>query len=67
MSAVEIDAGTSLAAASGGADEISRRLESLPASAYVWRLVILLSHGDLDPAALRAGKPALAGAQRPGR
>jgi putative MFS transporter len=45
MSAVEIDAGTSFAATAGGADEISRRLESLPASAYVWRLVILLSLG----------------------
>jgi putative MFS transporter len=45
MSAVEIDAGTELAAARGGADEISRRLESLPASSYVWRLVILLSLG----------------------
>src|SRR3954451_13272320 len=39
MSAAEIiDAG-------GGPDEISRRLESLPASAAVWRLVILLSLG----------------------
>jgi MFS transporter, putative metabolite:H+ symporter len=45
MSAVEIDAGTGLAASTGGADEISRRLESLPASSYVWRLVILLSLG----------------------
>src|SRR6202521_1585842 len=45
MSAVEIDAGTDLAAAPGGPDEISRRLESLPASSYVWRLVILLSLG----------------------
>ena len=45
MSAVEIDAGTGLAATRGGADEISRRLESLPASSYVWRLVILLSLG----------------------
>jgi putative MFS transporter len=45
MSAVEIDAGTSLAAPAGGADEISKRLESLPASSYVWRLVILLSLG----------------------
>ena len=43
MSAIEIDAGADLAAASGGADEISRRLESLPGSFYVWRLVILLS------------------------
>ena len=33
------------AAPPGGADEISRRLESLPASSYVWRLVILLSLG----------------------
>jgi MFS transporter, putative metabolite:H+ symporter len=45
MSAAEIDAGTSFAPATGGADEISRRLESLPASSYVWRLVILLSLG----------------------
>ena len=45
MSAVSIDSGLDLAAASGGADEISRRLESLPASAYLWRLVILLSLG----------------------
>src|SRR3954471_19257509 len=44
MSAVEIDAGPGFAVA-GGADEISRRLESLPASSYVWRLVILLSLG----------------------
>jgi MFS transporter, putative metabolite:H+ symporter len=45
MSVVSIDAGTDLAAASGTADEISRRLESLPASSYAWRLVILLSLG----------------------
>src|SRR5256885_12615658 len=45
MSAAEIDAGTNLAGAAGGADAISRRLESLPASSYVWRLVILLSLG----------------------
>ena len=45
MSAVGINAGTGLAAATGGADEISQRLESLPASSYVWRLVILLSLG----------------------
>jgi hypothetical protein len=45
MSAIEIDAGTGLAASTGGADEISRPLESLPASSYVWRLVILLSLG----------------------
>ena len=45
MSAVGIDSGTDLAAARGGADEISRRLESLPVSSYLWRLVILLSLG----------------------
>ena len=45
MSAVGIDTGLDLAAAGGGADEISRRLEDLPASSYVWRLVILLSLG----------------------
>jgi putative MFS transporter len=32
-------------AARGGLEEISRRLESLPASASLWRLVILLSLG----------------------
>src|SRR5229473_2694475 len=45
MSAAEIDAGTAPATTRGGPDEISRRLESLPASSYVWRLVILLSLG----------------------
>ena len=45
MSAAEIDAGTGFATAAGGADEISRRLESLPKSSYVWRLVILMSLG----------------------
>jgi len=45
MSAVSIDSGLDLAAAGGAADEISRRLENLPASSYVWRLVILLSLG----------------------
>jgi putative MFS transporter len=45
MSAIGIDAEVDLAAARGGADEISRRLESLPASSYLWRLVILLSLG----------------------
>src|SRR5450432_1022673 len=45
MSAAAIDAGTGLTAARGGPDEISRRLESLPMSSYVWRLVILLSLG----------------------
>src|SRR5471032_2827120 len=45
MSAAEINAGIGMAATSGGPDEISRRLESLPASAYLWRLVVLLSLG----------------------
>jgi putative MFS transporter len=45
MSAAEIDGGFDLAAARGAADEISRRLESLPASSHLWRLVILLSLG----------------------
>jgi MFS transporter, putative metabolite:H+ symporter len=45
MSAIGIDSGLDLAAARGGPDEISCRLESLPASSYLWRLVILLSLG----------------------
>src|SRR6476646_1489426 len=45
MSSVSIDAGTDLAGAAAGPTEISRRLESLPASSYLWRLVILLSLG----------------------
>src|SRR6202035_4989698 len=45
MRAAAIDSGLELAAARGGPDEISRRLESLPASSYLWRLVILLSLG----------------------
>ncbi len=45
MSSVSIDAGTDFAAASAGPTEISRRLESLPASSFLWRLVILLSLG----------------------
>jgi putative MFS transporter len=43
MSAISIDTGLDRSAPRGGADEIARRLESLPASSYVWRLVILLS------------------------
>jgi MFS transporter, putative metabolite:H+ symporter len=43
MSAAEIHVGH--AGATGGPDEISRRLENLPASSQVWRLVILLSLG----------------------
>jgi len=45
MTAVEVGAGTGIVAPQSGADEISRRLENLPASSYVWRLVILLSLG----------------------
>jgi MFS transporter, putative metabolite:H+ symporter len=45
MSVASMDAATDLVAASTGPDEISRRLESLPASSYAWRLVILLSLG----------------------
>jgi MFS transporter, putative metabolite:H+ symporter len=44
MSAIGIDTGFDLAAG-GGPDAISRRLEALPASSYLWRLVILLSLG----------------------
>src|SRR6202140_3607583 len=45
MSAVKMAAGTAEGGTRGGPDEISRRLESLPGSSYVWRLVILLSLG----------------------
>jgi MFS transporter, putative metabolite:H+ symporter len=45
MSAVGIDGGIDLAATRGTPDEIARRLEGLPASSYIWRLVILLSLG----------------------
>jgi putative MFS transporter len=45
MRAVGIDANVDLSAAPGGPNDISRRLESLPASSYLWRLVILLSLG----------------------
>jgi putative MFS transporter len=45
MSAIGIDAGLDPAGARGGPDEISRRLENLPTSSCLWRLVILLSLG----------------------
>ncbi len=45
MSAIGIDSDFDLKAASAGPDEISRRLENMPASSYVWRMVILLSLG----------------------
>ncbi len=45
MSAIEIGVGTDAGTSADGPDAISRRLEALPASSYVWRLVILLSLG----------------------
>ncbi|MEK9280658.1 MULTISPECIES: MFS transporter [unclassified Bradyrhizobium] len=45
MSVVGIDTGFELDTAAAAPDEISRRLEAMPASAYVWRLIILLSLG----------------------
>ncbi len=45
MSAIGIDIGLDLAGSGGGPDDISQRLESLPASSTLWRLVILLSLG----------------------
>ncbi|WP_407177725.1 MFS transporter [Bradyrhizobium sp. STM 3562] len=45
MSAVGIDTTLDLADAASGPSEISRRLERLPASPHLWRLVILLSLG----------------------
>ena len=45
MSVVGIDTGFELGAAPSVPDEISQRLEAMPGTAYVWRLVILLSLG----------------------
>src|SRR6201988_5521604 len=45
MSAIGIDRSVNLAPAALGPSEISGRLECLPASPYLWRLVILLSLG----------------------
>jgi MFS transporter, putative metabolite:H+ symporter len=45
MTSVSMHGGADLAGASPGPTEVSRRLESLPASSYLWRLVILLSLG----------------------
>ncbi|KJC61857.1 MFS transporter [Bradyrhizobium sp. LTSPM299] len=45
MSAVDLGSVADLASTTSQPDEISRRLEALPASPYVWRLVILLSLG----------------------
>lgn len=45
MSVVGIDTGIQLGANSSAPDEISRRLEAMPSTSHVWRLVILLSLG----------------------
>ena len=45
MSAVGIDTSLEFTAAPGGPDDVSLRLEALPASSYLWQLVILLSLG----------------------
>ncbi|VIO64978.1 Inner membrane metabolite transport protein YdjE [Bradyrhizobium ivorense] len=45
MSAVDAGSVIDHASTASGPDEVSRRLEALPASTYVWRLVILLSLG----------------------
>ncbi|WP_426438215.1 MFS transporter [Bradyrhizobium genosp. P] len=45
MSAIELGSVAELASTTSEPDEISRRLEALPASPYAWRLVILLSLG----------------------
>jgi MFS transporter, putative metabolite:H+ symporter len=45
MSVVGIDTGFELGTIPSAPDEISRRLEAMPGTAYVWRLVILLSLG----------------------
>jgi putative MFS transporter len=45
MSAIGIDSGLDVGVARGGPDDISQRLESLPASSYQWKLVMLLSLG----------------------
>ncbi|WP_256807550.1 MULTISPECIES: MFS transporter [unclassified Bradyrhizobium] len=45
MSVVGIGTGFELGTASAAPDEISQRLEAMPGSAYVWRLVVLLSLG----------------------
>jgi len=45
MSVASLEGGADLEAASSPATEISRRLESLPVSSHLWRLIILLSLG----------------------
>jgi MFS transporter, putative metabolite:H+ symporter len=45
MSAVGVASSVNPAPAASGPNEISRRIENMPASPYLWRLVILLSLG----------------------
>jgi MFS transporter, putative metabolite:H+ symporter len=45
MSAIGMEARLDATSTGSGADEISQRLESLPGSVHLWRLVILLSLG----------------------
>jgi putative MFS transporter len=45
MSTADIDAGIGVPNATGMADDMARRLESVAPSSYLWRLVILLSLG----------------------
>lgn len=45
MSAIGIETRFDAATEPGGPNEISRRLENLPASPYLWQLVVLLSLG----------------------
>ncbi|OAF09023.1 MFS transporter [Bradyrhizobium neotropicale] len=45
MSVVGIDTGFELDTTAAAPDEVSRRLEAMPASAHVWKLIILLSLG----------------------
>jgi putative MFS transporter len=45
MSVVGIDTGIGLGTAPAAPDEVSQRLEAMPATSHVWKLVILLSLG----------------------
>src|SRR6516225_306412 len=45
MSVASLEGRADLEATSAGADDISRRLESLPASSHLWHLIVLLSLG----------------------
>jgi MFS transporter, putative metabolite:H+ symporter len=45
MTTISIESGADVSHEAGAPSEISQRLESLPASSYLWRLVVLLSLG----------------------